>query len=166
MNKFIIAEMPNENELDLLQPVLYKIHIGTRYYLHKGKTLKESVDKLLDDVFRGMRGKKYPEQYSKLIEYCNKYPSVHKVVVELVFNGVPDKLLKMETKLYKEMANDDISLNRLDIEPYKPEWMIKETLQKRCTECLTHILYGEKGKPSKKLVFKFCPNCGRLNKKK
>lgn len=159
MNKFVIAEILNTEVIEVSHPVLYKIHIGTRYYLHKGKTLNESVDKLLDDVFRGMRGKKYPEQYKNLVEYCNKYPAIHKVVVELVFNGLPDKLLKMEAKLYKEMANDELTLNRLDIPPYKPEWMIKESMQSRCENCIKIGIAS-----NKKMKFKFCPSCGRLNK--
>jgi hypothetical protein len=159
MNKFIIAEMPKEDEINQNNPVLYRIHIGTRYYLHKGKILKDSVNKLLDDIFRGIRGKIYDERYSLLVEYCAKYPAIHKVVVELISNDVPAKILKLESSMYKTMKTDELALNRLDIAPYKPEWMIKQSLQARCNECIGKgIINGKSAK------FKFCPNCGRINK--
>lgn len=166
MNKFTIAKTLNEEKLkDETKPVLYKIHIGNKYYLHKGKVLRDSVEQFFDNVFRGMRGKSCNEAYSKVVEYCKKYPAIYSYTVDIVFNGDPDKLLKLEEKMYKSMAKDEDCINRLDIPPYKPEWMIKATYQARCTECVTHILYGAKGEKSKKMIFKFCPNCGRLNKK-
>ena len=159
MNKFSISELP---KTDAEKPVLYKVYFSDRYYLHKGKVLSDSLNRFLDDVFRGARGKKYPDAYSEVVKHCIKYPSMYKVSVELVLNSEPDKLLKKETVLYKAMKNDDLSLNRLDIAPYKPEWMLKQSLGKRCdTEaCITSgIITGKK-----KTSFQFCPRCGRLNK--
>lgn len=158
MNKFQITNIPDTNED---QPVLFRLLIGNngKYYLHKGKKLQESAERVLDDVFRGLRGKKCPEEYSEVIKYCQKFPAIHKIGIEVVFNGDPEKLLKKEDALYKAMKNDDLSLNRLDLPPYKPEWMLKQALQKRCENCLkSGIVDG------KKITFKFCPNCGRLNK--
>lgn len=157
MNKFTIVEIPEVR--DETKPVLYKIHLGNRYYLHKGKTLVESAEKLLDDVFRGMRGKKCPEAYSKVVEYCKLHPQVYKAVLEVVFNGEPGTILKKETAFYNQKKPDELSLNRYDVEPYKPEWMIKQTLQKRCENPITGGVVN-----GKKIKFKFCPNCGRLNK--
>lgn len=156
MHKFTIGNLP---ETDETQPVLYKLFFGKMYYLHKGKTLNESADKLLDDVFRGIRKKKCPEAYSKIVDYCLQYPATTVVKLEVIFNGDPAKLLKKEESLYKSMKNDDFSLNRLDIAPYKPEWMLKAAFQERCQDCLkSGIVNG------KKTSFKFCPHCGRLNK--
>lgn len=145
--------------IDNSKPALYKVHFKDRYYLHKGKVFGESVERLLDDIFRGMRGKKVPDCYSNVVDHCNKYPSLYKVEVELVLNDSPDKILRKETVLYKAMKTDPASLNRLDIAPYKPEWMIKQSLQSRCEECITTGVINDK-----KTKFKFCPNCGRLNK--
>jgi hypothetical protein len=141
--------------------VLYKVTFGNsgKYYLHKGKKLDESVDRFLDDVYRGMRGKGCPDTYSKVVDFCKKYPAIHKVGIEIVSNAPPDTILKKEAALYKSMKKDEDSLNRLDIAPYKPEWMIREALQKRCENCLKSGVIGKK-----KTAFKFCPNCGRLNK--
>lgn len=47
-----------------------------------------------------------------------------------------------------------------DIPIYKPEWMLKATYQQRCDSCITTGIVSKK-----KVIFKFCPNCGRLNKK-
>lgn len=158
MNKFIITSIP---DIDNEKPVLYKVFIGTKgaYYLHKGKKLKESVDRFLDDVYRGMRSKGCPEFYSKVVEYCNKFPAIHQVSVEVIYSGEPSAVLKKEAALYKTMKKDSLSLNRLDIEPYKPEWMLRDTFQKRCENCIKSGIVN-----AKKITFKFCPNCGRLNK--
>ena len=158
MNKFIITSIPEYSDE---KPVLYNIYIGSKgaYYLHKGKKLKESVDRFLDDVYRGMRNKSCPEYYSKVVDYCNKFPAIHQVSVEVVYNGEPAKLLKKEDALYKTMKRDDLSLNRLDIAPYKPEWMLKDAFQKRCENCLKIGLID-----GVRIAFKFCPLCGRLIK--
>lgn len=153
MNKFTIAELPETNK-DL--PILYEIHIGSKYYLHKGKTLKESLDKVLDDVFRGIRDKNYSPAYSFFVKYCKTYPALHRVSVNVVLNDVPKKVLAMEDKRYKQMQSDECTLNNLEIKPYKPEWMLKEIFQERCATCIPDgIING------KKLKFKFCPNCGK-----
>lgn len=157
MNKFLITSTPEVK--DETKPVLYKVIIGKNYYIHKGKILKDSANRFLDDVYRGIRDKGCPENYSKVVEYCKLHPQVYKVSIELISNSQPDILLKKETLLYKSMKNDEYSLNRLDLEPYKPEWMLKQALQKRCDN---PILSGTiEGKVKQ---FKFCPNCGRLNK--
>lgn len=158
MNKFTITELPETKED---KPVLYRVYLSDKYYLHKSKTLKEGVDRFLDDVFRGIRGKSCPESYSEVVKYCLKYPAMHKVTVEVVLNAEPDKVLRKETVLYRTMRTDPRTLNRLDLEPYKPEWMIKQSLGKRCDKDAC-IKAGDVNK--KKLSFKFCPNCGRLNK--
>jgi hypothetical protein len=157
MHKFIIQDVP---KTDPENPVLYKVQFGNMYYLHKGKLLFDSIEKFLDDVFRGMRGKKCSESYSKVVEHCRKYPALHKVSIEIVLNGEPEKILKKEAQLYKTMAKDKLSLNRTDIEPYKPEWMIKSSLQKRCGDCIQSGIIDDK-----KMLFKFCPVCGRLIRK-
>lgn len=155
MNKFIVTEYPATDET---KPVLYKVYFANRSYLHKGKKLRESVDRFLDDVDRGIRGMKYPDSYSEVVKYCQQYPQVHKVMVEVVLNAEPAKLLRKETAMYKAIKNDPETLNRLDIEPYKPEWMLKEVFQKRCDPCLkTGVVSG------KKIAFRFCPNCGHIN---
>jgi hypothetical protein len=156
MNKFSIAEIP---EYDGSKPVLYKIFLGNKYYLHKGKTLQESAERFLDDVFRGIRNKSCPEAYSKVVDYCIKHPQVYKAMLEVILNSDPDKILRKEVLMYKAMKNDEESLNRTDLEPYKPEWMIKVGLQKRCDNPITEGIVN-----GKRLKFKFCPNCGRLNK--
>ena len=158
MNKFSVSELP---VTDTQKPVLYKIFFSDRYYLHKGKTLKESIDRFLDDIFRGMRGKSCPKSYSEVVSYCLKYPAMHKVSVEIVLNAEPDKILRKEATLYKSMKADPQSLNNTDEEPYKPEWMIKQSLGKRCDKdaCIKAGVVN-----NKKQLFKFCPNCGRLNK--
>jgi hypothetical protein len=171
MNKFTVVVKKFAVELDENKPVLYKVYIGSCYYLHKGKKLKESYNKLLDDIFRGIReiGKrnidktdvkqKYDERYSNIINYCIKYPAIHKVYIEVISNDIPSKLLKLEDKLYKEMEHDELSLNRTDLGAYKPEWMLKQVYQERCNECVKNGVVG-----TKKTKFKFCPMCGRLNK--
>jgi hypothetical protein len=157
MNKFFYSDYPVTDET---KPVLFKVFFGNKYYyLHKGKKLKESTDRFLDDIYRGMRGKICPEYYSEVVKYCNKHPQVYKVTIEVVLNDEPDKILRKETALYKSMRKDPEALNRLDIEPYKPEWMLRDSYQKRCENCIKSGVIG-----SKKISFKFCPNCGRINK--
>jgi hypothetical protein len=156
MTKFIISSLPESNE-EL--PVLYFIIFGGRPYLHKGKKLKESADKLLEDVFRGMRGKSCPPQYQKIVDFCKKYPAIYQVQIKIVANDTAPKILKKEKSLLKIVYKDSNSLNRADLEPYTPEWMLKQTLQERCSNPITEGTVN-----GKKLKFKFCPNCGRLNK--
>lgn len=161
MTKFTVQDYPEVK--DESKPVLYKVWFGNNYYIHKGKKLKESVDRFLEDVFRGMRNKSCPPQYSEVVKHCLKYPAIHKVMVELISNAEPDTIFKKESALYKAAKNDEFSLINSEIEPYKPEWMIKQALQKRCDNdaCITSGVVNKK-----KLQFKFCPNCGRLNKVK
>lgn len=161
MNKFTIAEMPKEEKeaINIDLPVLYRVHIGSMYYLHKGKSLEESLSKLLDDVFRGVRDLKCSEAYSKFVQYCKRYPALHRVQVEVVLNAEAAKVLAAEDKQYKLMKNDEASLNRLDIAPYKPEWMLKEKFQARCEECIKNGIVN-----GKKIKFRFCPNCGKVIK--
>lgn len=156
MNKFIVTEYP---ETDESKPVLFRVFFAGKYFLHKGKKLQESVDRFLDDIYRGMRGKSCPESYSEVVKYCNKYPNIYKVTVDIVLNAEPDKIIKKEGTLYKSIGKDPDSLNRADIEPYKPEWMLRDAYQKRCENCIkSGLIEGKKTK------FKFCPNCGRVNK--
>jgi len=157
MNKFIITSIQEVKDEE--NPVLYKVIVGKNYYVHKGKKLADSVNRFLDDVYRGMRGKKCPDNYSKVVEYCNLHPQIYKVSVEVISNGSPDTILKKEKSMYKSMKNDEYSLNRLDLEPYLPEWMLTQSLQKRCENPIYEGIVN-----GKKIKFKFCPNCGRLNK--
>lgn len=156
MTKFIVSDYPETNEDN---PVLYDIFFAGKYYLHKGKKLKESVVRFLEDVFRGMRDKSCPEQYQKVVDFCKKYPAIHTVTISIVMNDAAPKILKKEKALLNKRKKDGNSLNRSDIEPYTPEWMLKETLQQRCNDPITEGIVN-----GKKLKFKFCPNCGRLNK--
>lgn len=162
MNKFIISEMDGIEKIDPSNPVLYYVFFGDKgkYYLHKSKTIKEGCDKFLDDVFRGIRGKNFPEMYSNVVDYCKKFPSLYKVSVKVEANLDPDKLLKYEAKLYKLMKNDSNSLNNLVVGQFKPEWMLRHALAEKCVTCLkSGIIAG------KKESFNFCPKCGRANKK-
>lgn len=158
MNKFTISNLPDTNEE---KPVLYRVYFSNMYYLHKSKTLKEGLDRFLDDIFRGIRGMKYPEAYLNVVAHCLKYPAMHKVVVEVVLNADPDKILRKEASLYQAMKSDKLSLNNLKIEPYVPEWMIKQSLGKRCDKnaCIKSGSIN-----NRKQSFRFCPLCGRLNK--
>lgn len=159
MNKFSITQYPEVK--DDTKPVLYKVYFANRYYVHKGKKLRDSVDRFLDDVDRGMRGKSCPPDYIHVVEYCKKHPQVYKVAVEVLLNDVPAKILKLENKLFKGFKNDPDTLNDPEKPSYKPEWMIREARQERCGDgnCLKSGIIDKK-----KVLFKFCPNCGRLNK--
>jgi hypothetical protein len=158
MNKFSVEEYP---ETDEINPVIYKVHFANRYYVHKGKKLRESVDRFLDDIDRGTRDKQYPEDYAEVVKYCRTHPQVHKVAIEVLLNDVPAKLLKLENKLFKGFKDDPDTLNNPDKLAYRPEWMLKEVFRERCEDngCIKAGVLNKK-----KVKFKFCPNCGRLNK--
>lgn len=158
MNKFSIIEIP---ETDDTKPVLFKVWFANRYYIHKGKKLRESMDRFLDDVDRGIRGKVFPPDYSYVVDYCKKHPQVYKVTIEVLLNDLPAKLLKLEDKLFKGFKNDPETLNDKQTPAYRPEWMLREIFHKRCVEngCIKNGVVS-----GKKIVFKFCPNCGHLNK--
>lgn len=159
MTKFIVAKLPDD--IDPSKPVLFRVLFGGQgaYFLHKGKEISVSLNKLLEEVFRGMRGKSCRPDYSKIVEYCNAHPSVNKVSVEVVLNDEAAKVLSREDKEYKAMAKDDFSLNRLDIKPYKPETWLREIMQDRCEKCIQNGTVA-----GKKMKFKFCPKCGRAIK--
>ena len=115
---------------------------------------------MLDDVFRGIRDKNYPELYKEVVAFCKKYPSLHKVTVQLAMNDEPKEVLKYEAALFKEMASDKFSLNNLVLGQFKPDWMLREALSDKCSACIkTGVVSG------KKMMFKFCPSCGRAIKK-
>ena len=156
MNKFLVSEYPKTDET---KPVLFKVFFAGKHYLHKGKKLRESVDRFLDDVDRGMRGKSCPPDYNNVIDYCKKHPQVYKVSIQVVLNDAPAKLLKMEDRLFKGFKNDPDTLNDKEKPAYRPEWMIREVSQQRCENdgCIKDGVIAQK-----KVNFKFCPNCGRL----
>jgi ribosomal protein L33 len=90
------------------------------------------------------------------------------VSVDIVLNDEASKVMLREDQLWKELGGKGYEdcLNRLDIPPYKPEWMLKDKFQSRCEECVTSGILERKNnkKDATKVKFRFCPNCGRLNK--
>lgn len=157
MNKFSVIEYPEvKNDAN---PVLYKVNFANRYYIHKGKKLRDSVDRFLDDVDRGMRGKSCPSDYVHVVEYCKKHPQVYKVSIEVILNDVPAKLLRAEDRLFKGFKSDQETLNDKEAKSYRPEWMLKEIYQERCDPCISSGVVG-----GKKMKFRFCPNCGHVIK--
>ena len=154
MNKFLITSTPEVPDKE--SPVLFKILIGNKHYIHKGKEIKQSVDKFLDDVFRGLRDKVFPDAYIEFVKYCKAYPQMYQVAIQLILNDTPDKILKKEAQLLKEAKKDSNSLNNHDVAQLKPEWMLRHVFQEKCTLCHKNGIID-----NKKVKFKFCPNCGR-----
>jgi hypothetical protein len=128
-----------------------------KYYIHKSKNLKEGVNKFLDDVFRGMRGLSCSEYYKEAVDYCKRYPAVYEVKIDLILNSDPQSVLLREAKELRKYKNNTDCMNYLP--QFKPEWMLKEVYHQRCEKCIS---YGVVGKI--KTQFRFCPNCGHLNK--
>jgi hypothetical protein len=161
MTKFLISSYPATDEN---KPVLYEVWFAGKSFMHKGKLLKESVDKFLDAVFRGMKKVKLGQEldtyllpYKEIIEYCNKYPAINTVHISIILNADAPKLLKKEKSLLKKRIKDENCLDTTD--RYTPEWMLKEQRQQRCIEHATvGIIDG------KKESFMFCPRCGALIK--
>lgn len=158
MHKFIVSEYPAVKKPD--QPVLYKVWFGNKFYVHKGKVLKDSVEKLLDDVFRGIRGLNCSDLYSNIVAHCKKYPAITRLTVELIANDIPQKIINKEASFYKDKNNPN-SLIDTNKTPYIPEWMLKEKFKKRCEEsgCITSGTVNKKT-----MKFEFCPNCGHKNR--
>ena len=159
MNKFTItSHIP---ETDKQKPVLYKVFFSNKYWLHKGKELQQSLDRFLDDIDRGIRGLNFPPCYTEVVNYCKKHPGIHKVSVSLVLNDESPKILKREAAILKAMSKDTDALYDPSKPPYTPEWMLKEKFAERCDDdkCVKSGTIS-----GKKASFRFCPNCGRLNK--
>ncbi len=155
IHKFtVVGDLPKVKDTE--NPVLYKVWFSTKFYIHKGKELSPSLDKLLYDVFRGLCGSKYSEQYERVVKYCKQYPALNKVTVELISNDIPAKILKKEEAFYKDKNNPNSLLN-FESGPYKPEWMLRDKFTPRCEE-VGCIKSGTVNK--KKINFNFCPNCG------
>lgn len=162
MNKFSVTEDLNGVTINEELPVLYNVYFGDKgyYYLHKSKEFKKGYEHFLDDIFRGIRKLKYPEMYIGVVYFCNKYPSLYKVRIELIANEEPTKLLKKEAALFRSMRNDGFSLNNFAIGQFKPEWMLRHTFKDKCETCTKTGRIG-----GKKISFNFCPICGRSVKK-
>jgi len=159
MNKFIVSEYPEVKNPEL--PVLFKIYIGLKgkYFIHKGKKLKESVDSFLDNIDRFTRDKSCSEYFQKAGSYCKLNPGVNKASIEIVFNGVATSILSREKAMLDKTKKDPDCLNNHELPQLKPEWMLKEAFIKRCDPCITDgTINGKKAK------FRFCPNCGHMNK--
>ena len=162
MNKFTVTEDLGGKIIDENLPVLYNVYFGDKgfYYLHKSKDFKKGYTHFLDDIFRGVRKLNYPDYYKNVVEFCNKYPSLYKVRVELLANEEPGKLLKTEASLLKKISKDSFSLNNFELGQLKPEWMLRHTFKDKCEICpKTGII------SNKKTSFNFCPVCGRSIKK-
>ena len=162
-HKFIITTNLGEltKDIDEEKPVLYKIMFGPtgNYYIHKGKLLVFSLNRLLEEVTRGTVGKSCSEYYKGMVEYCKGAPGVNKISIDLIYNGQPSSVLSKEKALLDKMKKDPYSLNNLSIDQLRPEWMLKDIFQKRCAECIpSGVVDGKKTK------FRFCPNCGHIIK--
>jgi hypothetical protein len=160
MNKFKITEWKNYEvkTFDTKQPALFKVYFGGKmYFLHKGKDFKVSVNRLLDDISRGILGGKFLPIHKEAVAFCKRNTGLYKVSVELLLNDTPDKVLQMEEELYKEMADDPLTLNNLAEPIYKPNWMLREVFKEKCSSCMTSVTTIDK----EYIEFNFCPICGR-----
>lgn len=162
-HKFIITTNLGKltANIDEEKPVLYRINFGDtgKYYIHKGKLLVFSLNRFLEEVTRGTVGKFCSPHYKKASEYCALHPSVNKVSVELIYNGQPSAILSKEKSLLTKIKRDSSALHDHTLEQLRPEWMLKDIFQKRCTECIPFVITD-----GKKMKFRFCPNCGHLIK--
>lgn len=159
-HKFKIDAIIGEHEEET--PTLYVIYFSTRYYIHKSKSFTIGLERFLYDIHRKLidEGITVSKYYDKVVEYCRKYPQTNRVRVEVVMSGSIDKVIRKEKQLLKVAKDDEFCLNT-ELPVLVPEWANKEIMQKRCLDCITHGIVGDK-----KMKFAFCPNCGRLNKKK
>lgn len=140
-------------------PCLYKLWFAERYYIHKGKDLYSSVNRLLYDVFRKIvrPDVSISEYYEQIVWYCNKYPQINNVSIEVLGYYPPDKIIGVENALLKKAKGDNNCLNVKNA--YIPEWITKEVRKKRCESgCVKFGIVK-----NKKSKFAFCPECGRRN---
>lgn len=160
MNKFTVSNIITPEGFNNDLPVIYKVFFGDndRYYIHKGKRLDESLKNFLYAIDRGIRGGKVLDEFNLAVKYLKAYPAIHKVKVEVVFNGEPEKVLSKEKALLKVAYKDINSFNDQQFKPYTPQWLEKITYKCDEGECLQAGTVG-----NKKQKFKFCPNCGNRN---
>lgn len=159
MNKYVIGNVEGEDIVTSDNPTLYIVKFGRYNFIHKSKDFRKGLKSLLDDVFRGIRGKSSSEYNKNLIAYLLRYPAIYNANVDVVACGTPSAILKKEAQLLKVAKDDPMNLNNHDLPQFKPEWMLKEVYHKRCDKCVRNgIIDG------KKETFRFCPNCGHVNK--
>ncbi len=161
-HKFATTHIEGQQK-DKSLPILFKVIFKSGYYyLHKGKDLNESSERLLYDIFRGIvayqNGKqlKLSEDILRVVDYCIRYPQINSVRLEVVFNGEPEKLLSIEKKEYNKGKKDPLCLNNFEVYPYTPEWMLRHKYAKRCEKCIKSGVVDDV-----KMKFIFCPKCGK-----
>lgn len=156
MHKFKVGELPT---IDNKLPVCYKVYFGSsKYYIHKGADLKKSLNLLLEDVFRGIRGYKTRPEYEKIVAYCNKYPAITNINVLVVANSQHNEVLDVEKQQRLWSEQDMNCLNNFEVPQYIPEIWVRAESQQRCLKCVKVVFYD-----GESLKCKFCPNCGRIN---
>lgn len=164
MHKFSVTVV-GDLKINAEHPTLYKVFFGNRghFYLHKGKDFEKSYERFLYDVFRGLQMPngvpvKVSNYYDNVVLFLKKNPSIYKVGVMPILNASPEQVIKEEERLLRKYKKqkDTLSLNKLELEQLKPEWMIKSFI-KKCSECISGVKNGNK----RATHFKFCPMCGR-----
>lgn len=160
MNKFIVTDTNLCENFNKDLPSIYKVYFGEsgKYYIHKGKELESSQKNLLYAIDRGIRGGKCNDEFTPVVKYLKLYPAIHKVKIEVIYNGEPEKILSKEKQILKQSYKDPNCFNDPKKPPYVPQWLEKITYKCEEGECIDTGIVGEI-----KQKFKFCPNCGNRN---
>lgn len=102
---------------------VYKMYFGKKYFIWKGKALKQSVDNCAKEIDRSLRlGCKDNDIFEWVVEWIKK-ARVQMMEVEVVLaDNNPLELLKTEYTLLQAGEGDLLCLN-LSFEPYLPSWI-------------------------------------------
>lgn len=129
MNKKMAQTFPyfygDETRIFTDEPAVYKFYFGKKYFIWKGKSLKNSVEQNLADVYKLMWSPKIGHAFMPMVEYIRKYRVASCKVEVLVQTSDPRVFLKSEQDILKDGQIDPACLNQV-FESQIPKWLEAE----------------------------------------
>lgn len=111
------------SNIDTSMPALYKIHLGSKYFIWKGKSLKKSVEQNMFDIEKLLRRSEQPSHlfYPAIIHIRRGRPARAEIEIVLLTED-PELLIAAERDTLADAREDKNCLNTI-YEPHRPKWM-------------------------------------------
>lgn len=104
-------------------PVVYRIDVGKRYFIWKGKNLDQSLTWLPDDLSNKiLNGAKQNDLLYELVNYMRRFRAHELTVSVLLQTSDPNELIEFERLQLEQAEKDPNCLNTVFV-PHVPKWL-------------------------------------------
>lgn len=108
---------------------VYKIHLGSKYFIWKGKSLKGSIEQNFSDIQKLIWSPKPDHIFMPMIKQIKAGRVLSAKVEVMITTDDPKVFLETERKLLAE-GKADVACINLIFEPYIPKWLQEQLQQK------------------------------------